>query len=70
MKTPIVVMAVVGLLLCSVPAMADPVKVYQVEDPIQDEWLLDDWVEELSTAPWDPVNDYHEVGPNSVGKNA
>ncbi len=54
MKTPIVVMAVVGLLLCSVPATADPVCVYTVQDPIQDDWTVEDCVCELSTAPHNP----------------
>jgi len=43
-------------LFASTVALADPVFVLTEQSPLQDDWTLDGWVEELSTAPHDPIN--------------
>lgn len=46
------------LLLCmATSAWADDVQVFTVADPRQDAWVVEGWVEELSTAPHDPINE-------------
>ena len=40
------------VLFASTFALADAVMVATGQDPRQDNWLLDGWVEELSTGPW------------------
>jgi len=49
-KTFIMLLSIVGLL--TLPVQADPVQVSTGTDPIQDDWSIGGWVEELSTSPW------------------
>lgn len=44
------------VLFAGTTAMADPVKVVTERDSRQDDWILDGWVEELSTAPHNPTD--------------
>ena len=45
-------MIVVGIITClAVPVLADPVQVTTFQLTNQDDWTLEGWVEELSTAP-------------------
>jgi len=50
-KTFIMLLGIVGLL--TLPVQADPAQVATGTDPIQDDWSIGGWVEELSTNPWD-----------------
>jgi len=53
-KTFIMLLGIVGLL--TLPVQADPVQVATDTDPIQDDWSISGWVEELSTNPWESPN--------------
>ena len=43
------------VLFASTVALADPVQVVTEQSPLQDNWALEGWVEELSTAPHDAI---------------
>jgi len=46
------------LVLAASPAWADPVQVFTVQDPIQDDWIVEGEVEELSTNPHNPAMEW------------
>ena len=51
-----IIFTILCVLFASTVALADPVEVISYPDPRQDDWRLDGWVEELSTAPHNDVD--------------
>ena len=50
------VLFILFVLFASTVALADPVMVASEQDAHQDDWALDGWVEELSTQPWNTMD--------------
>jgi len=48
-------MLLTAVLLTAGTVLADPVAVFTEHSPLQDNWAIDGWVEELSTSPHDPT---------------
>jgi len=57
-KTLTVLVAGVALLGFVSPAVSEPVEVYTEQDPIQDDWFLDGWVDELGNQPAFPTEEW------------
>ena len=51
MNTRMMILAIACLAALAIPVEADPVQVYTEPSSLQDDWVVEDWVEELSTCP-------------------